>query len=660
MSGSTPIDRGRAVWPRRIRDLLTVMTLEQKAEQISAIVLPRPEEITDERPGAGAGVVFVPASAPDAVERVAAFERSMRRRAAQGGPAAIPALPLALGSDLPRRFLPRLGRLASWDLRLTEGMAASIARSLRTSGLYGHLVPAGADTASGDGADPLLAAMFQTARVHGAQGRSAGRTNAISPGHIAVVMALGVYPDGQWHERTLRTSLLAAAETAVRAGAAIIVPSPAGNAGVPAHTDGWLLRDLLRQEWRFTGIVVAHPGALDALDSTYRIAADPDEAIALALEAGVDVISTPTASQRLVAMVRRGAVPTWLVDDAVAAVLACKLRLGLLGDSDSPPPEPSLPGAARATQEAGSTLARQALSRALVLLSDPAGVLPLDPGGSVDVVPGVVGSPDVEALATALSAVLPRAAVRAGPSPTSADPAGTVVVVTSRPEDAVQTAEAVITSGRRCAVLVTSDRVATVGALAATTATVMICWRPIGGHADTVADVLVGRAEPGGRLPLALSRDRSGDLGAERATGVTFPLGHGGGYTTFDYSRLTISPAVLDGGDVVRVQCWVTNTGTRHGREVVQAYLDNPTGRSVVTRGPSLAAFSTVEVAAGQTLPVTIRLPLDRLAVWNRSMQQILEPGTIDVLVGRSVGDIRLRGTVRIAANPSRWRAGGA
>jgi hypothetical protein len=652
MNGPVPIDRGRAFWPRRIRTLVAGMTLEQKAEQISATVLPAADEITDEQPGAG--IAFVPVSAPDAAERVAAFERSVRRRAPAGGPAPIPVLPIALGSEMPRRFLPRLGRLASWDLRLTERLAASTARSLRSSGLYGHLVPTGSGSEPGDGADPLLAAMFQTARVHGAQGRSAGRSNPIGPGHIAVVMPLGVYPDGQWHERTLRTSLLTAAEAAVRAGAAIVVPSPAGNAGVPTHTDGWLLREVLRQEWRFTGIVVAHPGAVDALDSGYRIAADPDEAIALALEAGVDVISTPDASRRLAALVGRGAVPTWLVDDAVAAVLACKLRLGLLGDPDSPPPEPSLPGAGRGEHLAGSPLARQALTRALVLLSDPTGVLPLDPHGTVDVVPGVGGSPDVTPLAAALAAALPRALVRAGPAVASADPAGTVVIVTSRPEDAVLRAEAAITSRRRCAVLVTSDRVHSLGALAATTATVLVCWRPLGGHAGTVADVLTGRAEPGGRLPLALSRDPVDG----RPAAVTFPLGHGGGYTSFAYSRLVISPAVLDGGDVVRVQCWITNTGTRHGREVVQAYLANPTGRSVVMPGPSLAAFSTVEVAAGQTLPVTVRLPLDRLAVWNRSMQQILEPGTIDVLVGRSAGDIRLRGTVRIAARPSRWRPG--
>lgn len=220
--------------------------------------------------------------------------------------------------------------------------------------------------------------------------------------------------------------------------------------------------------------------------------------------------------------------------------------------------------------------------------------------------------------------------------------ADTVVVVTVRPQDAVRAAETAVAAGRRCVVAVTGDDIGGLPALAATTATVLLCWRPLGDHAGVLADVLAGHAEPGGRLPVAVAS--------------AFPLGHGGGYTTFDYSRLVVSPPVLDGGDVLRVRCSVTNTGSRPGREVVQVYLANPTGRTVVADGTALAAFASVDLEPGQTLPVTLRLPPARLAVWNRTMRHILEPGTVDVLVGRSAADIRLRGTVTVAANPAYWR----
>ncbi|MBW0117329.1 fibronectin type III-like domain-contianing protein, partial [Pseudonocardia abyssalis] len=561
-------------------------------------------------------------------------------------------LPLALGPDHDRPFLPPLGRVATWDLRLAERMAASTARALRAAGLFGHLVPAGSGADRGTDAsgppavsDPVLAATFAAARVHGAQGRTAGRTHLIDEHHVAVIAPLGVWPDGHWHERVLRTHLLAAAEAAVRAGAAAVVPSPASNAGVPTHTDVWLLRDVLRREWHFGGSVLAHPGAVGALETAYRIADGPDQAVALAMEAGVDVVGGAQV-ERLVALVCSGALSSWLLDDAVAAVLTVKSRLGLVAPAPATAPSGADDDEVGPAEETAARVARTAFTRSLVLLADPNAVLPLRTPRIVDVVPGTADSPDAAGLARALDAVLTRSLVRDGRAPWP-EPGDVVVVVSARPEDAVRVAEGAVAAGRRCIVVVTGDRVHTLAALAATTATVLVCWRPLGEHARLLADVLTGRAEPAGRLPLALPGPAGG-------TAPVFPLGHGTGYTSFEYSRLAVTPAVLDGGDVVRVRCSVTNTGQRRGREVVQVYLANPTGRTVVTPEVSLAAFSTVEVAAGQTLPVTIRLPLARLAVWNRTMHHILEPGTVDVLVGRSAVDIRLRGTVTVAAHPSR------
>lgn len=532
-------------------------------------------------------------------------------------------------------------------------MAATAARRLREAGLHGHLVPTGPDGASGSAptvVEPVLAATFAAAQVHGAQGRTSGRSTAIGHDNVAAVASLGVWPEGQWHERTLRTFLLAAGEAAVRAGAAVVVPSPAGNAAVPAHTDGSLLQDLLRREWRFTGIVLAHPGAVDALDRVHQIAGGPEHAVALALEAGVDVMdAAAAAARRIVDLVRSGAVSSWLVDDAVTAVLTLKFRLGLLARPDGahvPPPSAAGPDE--------DTLVRLSLLRSALLLADPAAVLPLTSTRVLEVVstdPAVppddpsASTPDVQELVRALKAQLPATLVRAGPVEGSENAADTVVVLGREPVGAVSTAEAVVASGRRCVVLVTSDRIGDLDLLAATTATVLVGWRPVGAHADVLAGLLTGRDEPGGRLPVALPAPAA----PGSRTGTVFPLGHGTGYTTFGYSRLDISPAVLDGGDVVRVQCSVTNTGARHGREVVQVYLDNPTGRTITTPGPALAAYAAVEVAAGQTLHVTIRVPLARLAVWNRTMHHILEPGTVEVLVGRSAADIRLRGTVTIA-----------
>jgi len=164
----------------------------------------------------------------------------------------------------------------------------------------------------------------------------------------------------------------------------------------------------------------------------------------------------------------------------------------------------------------------------------------------------------------------------------------------------------------------------------------VLCWQPVHLHPDTHADVLLGAAEPGGRLPVPIT----GDGGR-----VVCPLGHGAGYTTVEYSHLRITPDRGPGPPQLVVQCRVTNAGDRMGKEVVQVYLRDEVA-SVARATASLAAFTTVELEPGRTVTVPLRTPAARLAVWNRAMRHVIEPGAFTVFVGRSALDLRLRGTV--------------
>jgi beta-glucosidase len=172
----------------------------------------------------------------------------------------------------------------------------------------------------------------------------------------------------------------------------------------------------------------------------------------------------------------------------------------------------------------------------------------------------------------------------------------------------------------------------------ATTAAVVLCWQPVHLHATAHADVLVGAVEPGGRLPLPIT----GDDGR-----VVFPLGHGSGYAGIEYSHLRIAPDRATGPPQLVVQCRLTNTGERASKEVVQVYLRDDVA-SIVRSSAALAAFTTVELAPGRTVTVTLRIPATRLALWNRTMRHVVEPGSFTVLVGRSATDLRLRGTVAV------------
>lgn len=304
----------------------------------------------------------------------------------------------------------------------------------------------------------------------------------------------------------------------------------------------------------------------------------------------------------------------------------------------------------------------RAVLGSLVLLSDPAGALPLPTAGVVHVVctddGGSDGSPatapEGHELVQALKEVLPDVDVRAGMPRTAIIGAVdegpcTVLVLTTDPEAAAPLAGRMAASGRRCVVLLCSDRIDRLDELSTTTASILLCWHPLGRTVELVAEVLAGRVEPEGRLPLGLPV-------TPNARSVVYPLGHGSGYTTFRYSRLRIAPAVLLGRESVRVRCLVTNTGNRAGRDVVQVYLGRRTG-TVVTPGLSLAAFTTVRLGAGQSLPVAVAIPPERLAVWDRSMRHVLQPGTVSVHVGRSAGDIHLTGllVVNSAGPVDRW-----
>jgi beta-glucosidase len=185
---------------------------------------------------------------------------------------------------------------------------------------------------------------------------------------------------------------------------------------------------------------------------------------------------------------------------------------------------------------------------------------------------------------------------------------------------------------------------------------------------SAVADVLYGRVNPSGRLaetvPVRLQDtpaylDFPGEHGHvrygeglfvgyrwydARDVDVSFPFGHGLSYTTFDYADLAVTPA--DGGLVARVT--VTNTGTRDGHEVVQAYASVP-GSSVVRPVRELAAFERVWLAAGESASVELSVARDDLAYYDtRVGRWVVESGEYVVEAGASSRDLRVRASVTV------------
>lgn len=171
-----------------------------------------------------------------------------------------------------------------------------------------------------------------------------------------------------------------------------------------------------------------------------------------------------------------------------------------------------------------------------------------------------------------------------------------------------------------------------------------------------VAEVLFGEYNPAGRLPITFPKSigqvplyynfaPSGrgydyyDLDGE----PLFPFGYGLSYTKFDYSNIKVEPNRIPVNGKVTVSVDVKNSGAVKGDEVVQLYMHDEQA-SVARPLKELRGFSRVTLEPGQTKTVTFTLAKPQLAMWNREMKFVVEPGVFKVMVGASAKDIRQEG----------------
>ncbi len=196
-------------------------------------------------------------------------------------------------------------------------------------------------------------------------------------------------------------------------------------------------------------------------------------------------------------------------------------------------------------------------------------------------------------------------------------------------------------------------------------AAVVYAWLPGQAMGEALADVLLGRAEPGGRLPVTLPARESdcpvlhvvprdgrvdyaeGLLVGYRgydAAGITpmFAFGHGLGYTQWAYESASVAGPMPGPGEDVRIRVVVRNTGSRPGREIVQAYVASPVagaGRPVRVLG----AFGAAVATPGERADVVLTVPARVLAVWDQAAGGWAWPrGTFTIELGRSSRDLRL------------------
>jgi beta-glucosidase len=196
---------------------------------------------------------------------------------------------------------------------------------------------------------------------------------------------------------------------------------------------------------------------------------------------------------------------------------------------------------------------------------------------------------------------------------------------------------------------------------------ILEAWIPGEEGAAAVADALFGDVNPGGKLPITVPRSvgqvpithRRKPSGGrsffyeyymDSPNTPLYPFGHGLSYTAFAYSDLGIAAREMTAGGTVDIVLQVANVGKTAGDEVVQLYVCDELA-SVPRPVMELKGFHRLSLSPGESRTVTFHLPVNLLAFYDENLDLVVEPGNIQVMVGSSADDIRLRGAFEIAGS---------
>jgi beta-glucosidase len=387
----------------RVRDLISRMTTEEKAAQLRSTWSAHPRindksladaHIMDSLFGQGIGMIN-----PDfgnnleqGLQYRTAISDYIRTKTRLG----IPPIFLdeshhglmAMQTDV---FPMSIGFACSWDTLLVQKVYDYIAAQAAARGTAMVLAPVvdpsrdprWGRTGETFGEDPFLCGLMGSATVRGFQGSNDG---SIAPNHIATTLkhftghgqSEGGVNQGPTDlpERVLRTFHMEPFRLAVnRVQPAAIMPAYLEIDGIPCHANPWLLKDVLRKEWGYKGVLVSDWWAIDQLFQKHHIAPDRKSAARMAFDAGVTVDLPMGANYALLpGLVKDGTISQKALDEATALILNLKFKLGLFDQKQ----EYSLTKAqTRIGLPEGRNLALQAAEESMVLLKNDNNILPL-------------------------------------------------------------------------------------------------------------------------------------------------------------------------------------------------------------------------------------------------------------------------------------------
>jgi beta-glucosidase len=707
---SFPARSAQAAIERRVNELLARMTLEEKLGQLQMLDglaegVYRPEHPEMIRKGLlGSTLNVRGAKRTNELQRIAMTESRLK-------------IPVLFAFDVIhgyRAVFPvPLGEAASFDPAAAERSASVAAAEASAAGVkwtFAPMVDIARDPrwgriVEGSGEDPYLGSLMAAARVRGFQGY--GENGYSAPDKVLACAKHWVgygaaeggrdYNTTEISENSLRNVYFPPFHAALNAGAGSLMSAFNDLNGIPTSANPFTLTKVLRDEWKFDGVVVSDYESVREIIN-HGVAADDAEAAQKALTAGVDVeMVSRLYNQRLPQLVKEGKLPMAVIDEAVRRMLRVKFRLGLF---ENPYTDEARESSLILSRE-HMAAAREIAARSMVLLKNEREILPLSKdlksiaviGPLADDQANPMGSwtgdgkkEDVVTLLTGIKAKAPAArVVHAKGCDLNTDDAGGIaeaarvaresdVVILAVGESAEMSGEAaarssldltgrqmdlvraIHESGKPYVVVLMNGRPLTINWIAENSPAILETWFAGTQAGNAIADVLFGDVNPGGKLPVTFPRavgqvpiyynhkntGRPPDVNNKYTSKYydlqwtpLYPFGYGLSYTQFRMTNLQLSAQRIRPDGKVTVSVEIENTGKRAGNEVAQLYLRD-VAASVTRPVKELKGFQRITLRPGEKRRVEFTLSPYHIGFWNHENRFKVEPGDFKVTVGSS------------------------
>ena len=637
-------------------------------------------------------------------------------------------IPLLFGQDVIHGFrttfpIP-LGETATWDMNLIEKSARIAATEASAYGIhwtFAPMVDIGRDprwgrVMEGAGEDTYLGTLVGKARVKGFQGNGLGNKDAVMAcaKHFA---AYGAAVGGRDYNsvdmslRQLHETYLPPFKAVSDIGVATFMNSFNDINGIPATGNKYIQRDLLKGAWNFQGFVVSDWGSIGEM-IPHGFAKDNKDAALKAIIAGSDMdMESRSYINHLAELVKEGKVDIQLVDDAVRRILTKKYELGLFDDPYR------FINEKREKEQANNPehrkFAREIGAKSIVLLKNENQLLPLSPTTKKVAIIGPfakatvenhgfwsIAFPDdsqrivtqfdgIKAQLDKNSELLYAKGCNANDNDKSmfAEAVETAkkadVVIMTLGEGHAMSGEAksrsnihfsgvqedllkeIAKTGKPIILMINAGRPLVFDWASENIPTIVYTWWLGTEAGNSIADILFGKINPGGKLPMTFPRtegqipiyynhyntgrpaknntDRNYvsayiDLDNDPA----YPFGFGLSYTTFQYSDVNVSATQLKGNQTLTASVTLTNSGNYDGEEVVQLYIRDLVGK-VVRPVKELKGFQKIFLKKGESKTVSFNITPEDLKFYDDELNFDWESGEFDIMIGTNSAQVQTK-----------------